>query len=392
VVVLQGRLASFWERLGREVYGPLYLGFAGWLARRIVADAPDRVFFLARDGHIIERLWRIVGGGPASYLYASRRALRIPAIEKLDERALDFLCGGNSRLTVAQYFERAGLRSDDREFVDGDRTRLREAFRAREKELLEVAARERELLLAYFRQEKLDGRVAIVDLGWHGTLQRAMRDVLRIGGSRAEPVEIEGWYLATFPQAAAHSQRMSAFLCELGAPAERLAVLRRCVELFELGFVAPHGGVDGFQRAGGRIEPRFAAHDLDEGDRARAFAIQSGGLAYVAENAQRVLDPDEALAPMRRLLERPSIEEARALGDLRHAEGFGAAIELHPIARPPAAAEVLRRPYALKDAFERSFWREGFKTRVLGTSPTVRRMATTAWRWGIRLAAAARRR
>jgi len=391
VVVLEGRLAAFWERLGREVYGPLYLGFAGWLQRRIVADAPERLFFLARDGHILERLWRVLapGGPPASYLYASRRALRIPAIERLDERTLDFLCGGNSRLTVAQYFARAGLRSDDRAFVDGDRTRLREAFRARESELLEVAARERELLLAYFRQEQLDGRVAIVDLGWHGTLQRAMREVLRLGGSRAE---VDGYYLATFPEAAAHPQRMAGFLCELGLPAERLSVLRRCVELFELGFVAPHGGVDGFHRAGSRIEPRFAAHDLDEGDRARAFALQAGGLAFVTENRARVLGPDEALAPMRRLLERPTLEEARALGDLRHAEGFGAAIELHPIARPPAAAEVLRRPYALKDAFERSFWREGFKTRVLGTSPTVRRLATAAWRWGIRLAAAARRR
>lgn len=383
MVVLEGRLAAFWEQLGREVYGPLYLGFAGWLKRRIVADAPERVFFLARDGHVIERVWRLLqpGGPPASYLYASRRALRIPAIERLDERTLDFLCGGSSRLTVAQYFERAGLASDDREFVDGDRTRLREAFRARERELLDVAARERELLLAYFRQEGLDGpaRVAIVDLGWHGTLQRAMRDVLRLGGSRTE---VEGYYLGTFYEARqlAAEQRMAGFLFELGLPERRHWLLRQCVELFELAFVAPHGGVEGFQTHSGRIEALLAPHDLVPDDREKLATLQAGGLAYVrdwlAGGGDPNLPPSRALAPLERLLLRPTLEEARRLGDLHHAEGFGAAIERRPIARPPTLGELVRDPSAFSRSWRRAFWDEGFKTRLLGRNRPLRKLAS----------------
>jgi hypothetical protein len=399
-VVLEGRLSAqpdrsrrFWEQIGCEVYGPLYLGFAGWLRRRVEADRPERLFFLARDGHVVERLWRMLpaGGPSASYLYGSRRGFRVPAIERLDERTLDFLCGGTSRLTVAQYFERAGLSAtpaDREELVEplDDRAHLRDRFRAREAELLEVAARERALLLRYFRQEGLDGpeRVALVDLGWHGTLQRAVRDVLRLGGSRTQ---VDGYYLGTFFHARPHAlegQRMAGYLFDLGAPEKRDWILRRCVELFELGFIAPHGGVDGYREEGGRIVPILAVHDLLPEDREKLETLQAGALSWVAGELSRGVDPalppSLALAPMERLLTRPTVEEARQLGDLSHAEGFGASIERRPIARPPELGALLRRPAMLGEAWRRAFWEEGFKTRVFGARGSVRRLAAFGYR------------
>jgi hypothetical protein len=403
---------ELWERIGREAYGPLYLGFGGWLKARVLADRPERLFFLSRDGHVVERLWRKLvrdgEGPPASYLYGSRRAFKVPALTRLDEPALAFLCGGTSRLTVAQYLARAGLDPRllapaitsaglelDTVVGERERPRLRALFLAAERELLEVAARERSLLSRYLAHVGLDGpaRVAVVDLGWHGTLQRALGDVLAASGSRTV---VDGYYLATFAEARAHAsmQRMAGFVCEFGEPERNLQTLRACVELFELGFVAPHGGVDGYRDHDGAVEPILAPHDLLDQDRDRALALQAGALAFVDHELARgvkALAPEQALAPMARLLGHPTVEEARALGDLCHAEGFGPAVERRPIARPPTLRELLRRPRALGESLQRAFWQEGWKTRVLGTSRPLRSLAHLAWllaRPGARRAAA----
>jgi hypothetical protein len=177
---------------------------------------------------------------------------------------------------------------------------------------------------------------------------------------------------------------MAGYLFELGAPEKRDFILRRCVELFELAFIAPHGGVDGYREEGGRIVPVLAAHDLLPEDREKLEALQTGALSFVGDQLARGVDPalppSLALAPMERLLTKPTVEEARQLGDLQHAEGFGAAIERRPIARPPELGAVLRRPTLLGESWRRAFWEEGFKTRLFGARGSVRRLAAFGYR------------
>lgn len=411
--LVQGQLAErrrrsadgFWERLGYEHIGPLYLAFAQWLRDQVLQSGAEHVYFFARDGWIMKQVFDRVAadGPPTSYLYASRRALNVPAIEALDEDTLDFLVSGTTSLTVAEYLSRIGLEparheaavlrlfaSLDQPVRTGDDyRRLRELFCALRAEILAVAARERELALRYLAQEKLLGlrRAAVVDLGWHGTLQRSLGRLIRAGGA---PLQTEGYYLGTFERALRYTQqgeRMRGFLVEHGRPGRHERLIRTCVELFEFAHVAPHGSVLGFEARDNLVRPVLAPHDADAVQLTKAQRLQRGALAFV-EDLRPTLDrfawlrisAEGAASNVSRLLERPTRLEAAEIGDLTHVEGFGSVHRRRYIARPPDLPTLLRRPSALLEGLHETFWKPGYKTRILGSSPAAHRMAERAYR------------
>lgn len=103
----------FWYEFGYIAAGPLFFGFVGWLLARAVEDRVERLYFLSRDGQILKRIYDhlsplVENAPPSEYLYASRRALNVPAITELNERTIDFLVSGTSILRVAQFLRRLG--------------------------------------------------------------------------------------------------------------------------------------------------------------------------------------------------------------------------------------------------------------------------------------------
>jgi hypothetical protein len=137
----------------------------------------------------------------------------------------------------------------------------------------------------------------------------------------------------------------------------------------------------------GKLEPVLAPHDAEPEDRRKAERVQEGALAWVDDWLRGPRAPvtrEAALGPMDRVLTRPTLAQARRLGDLRHAEGFGEVFVRRYIARPPPLGKLLSNPRALRDGFDASFWREGYKTRLMGSHPAVRRLADLAAR-GLRL-------
>jgi hypothetical protein len=414
-------MSDFWYRFGYENVGVLYVGFVDWLKRRMAADGVERAFFIARDGWIIQRVFEKLSpnGPPTAYLYGSRRALNVPAITSLDARALDFLTSGSSRMTVAQFLARLGLDAGEhaRAIAEGgfasadhvvhpgsDVYLLERLYRRLSDPILRVAAEEREAMLGHFREIGLwdCARPGLVDLGWHGTLQRSIETLLKVAGRNADPI---GYYLGTFPRARQleqSGQRMVAYLCENGEPERMFHVLRACVELFEFAFAAPHGsvvrmkekagtngaGTNGAGKTNGvrHYEPVLAPHDAEADDRRKAERTQEGALAFVddwlrgATGLAAPIAREAAVRPMQRVLMRPTRLEARRLGDLRHAEGFGGVFVRRHIARPPSFGKLIANPAAWLDGLHSSFWYEGYKTRLMGSNPTVRRIAAMAAR------------
>lgn len=146
------------------------------------------LYFLSRDGQILKRIYVHLSSWvecapPSEYLYASRRALNIPAITDLDERIVDFLVSGTSILRVVQFLERIGLDSrlftgavreagfsspDQRVRTGADYAKLRTLFRSIADEIRHVAVGERSVILDYFRHVGIleKKRIGIVDIGW----------------------------------------------------------------------------------------------------------------------------------------------------------------------------------------------------------------------------------
>lgn len=389
---------DFWMDWGYQHAGPLLAGFGSWIVREVSRHSFQDVYFLSRDGYLIkevvDRMLRAGFGAKQAvrthYLYASRRAFNLAAIEKLDDDSQDFLVSGTSRMTPRQFLARidinidrhldavagVGFASPD-EVVEGalGYGYLRALLRELGDIVLERARSELGALNHYFRGEGLleGGQMAIVDLGWHGTLQNSMDRLIRRMGATTR---LTGYYMGTFPAAkryADRGQKMHGYLCEEGNPVELHAAIRTSVELFEWVFSAPHGSVCNFHATAEGIEPVFADFEFEAERWEAAFAMQAGIFRFIDDylsiwqgQTLPAVPPEEAMRRFHDALAHPTPEEARRLGNLQHAEGFGSVVVPRYIAKPQGSIwNPLSYPRLVR-GYRTTFWRPGYMRNLLG--------------------------
>ncbi len=374
------------EEYGRAVGGPLVVGMVDWMFDRMRQNPPEQILFLARDGQIVKKVWeRRVPADlatiPTQYLLASRRALRVAALRSLDTGALDFLTDTPRGLTFADLLRRVGVtppphsiplpkgeRRWRRERLSpAERPRVEALLRRFEAPVLARAQEERDAYLAYLRETVAEPRahVALVDIGWHGTLQRALGDLL--ADDRELSARVDGYYLGLFAAAAevrnpGHS--LTGFLLHDGKPSRREAEMRRFLELLELFFTSPDPSLLFFRRNGtGRAEPVYALDERSSGE-IRGLREIRAGILHFAENHPEPVTADAAYAAARRLGLAPTRAEAAAFGGFRLPRGFGEAAPLRPLAAPgSAAANLLHWPGFVR-RFKDALWRAGFWARL----------------------------
>lgn len=261
--------------LGRSLGGIVVGNFIKWLADKVTQHKIDRLYFCARDGFLIKNAWEIAGLAEKldvkfSYLYISRAVLNLAAgvhnstPQKLSQELLNFLSSSAGKTTVLTALERAGL-AEQKELV----ANAKQAFGSLNQLLLfpELTLRFEQLLqqhsaivyeclkqrnascIEYLRQQGMfePGRQAMVDIGWHGTMQRSLRGLI---GTAGGPDEFFGFYYGLWP--AALGNRFSAGLMESCLTTEFLPnhqqlEVEQGVALLEQFHSAPHGSVKDFQ-------------------------------------------------------------------------------------------------------------------------------------------------
>jgi predicted HAD superfamily hydrolase len=384
---------STWRGIGYTVAGPLYLGFTQWLMGKLADFASDRVYFCSRDGRIVHRVYEMLrnfyrDAPPASYLMVSRRSLRFPTLEGLDDQALDMLCGNHNRLwmPVEIYLTRVGLDPQDCQTVmlkhalppgtlihgSEKRRRLRNLFQDLESQVLSVARRERTVLLRYLEQEKCleTQKLALCDIGWIGSLQMGLAAVLK---SERRSAQVSGYYLGTsggVRQLAGTGGTAAGWLIDAGAPEDRCQILYSGSSIAELLFTANHGSVRGYRDEQGRVTPIVEDLGIEATYVAAADAIQGAGLEFVNRYVKAFgnlpavdLDRDDVFPPLARLINRPTFLEAKTIGELTPLNGFGNALLGQPIAQPPSLWQSVVKPSRTVARFRQAPWRLGFLVR-----------------------------
>ncbi|HRE46180.1 MAG TPA: HAD-IA family hydrolase [Aggregatilineales bacterium] len=385
--------ASFWEALGWRCAGLLYYGFAVWLLRRVQEDKVRRLFFLSRDGYILRQAFQLVVAAagvdlPSTYLYASRRALNVPAIHDLSRDDLDFLVGGLGNVPLRMYLtrigldptapavrwaiQRAGFPDDAHRITATDHVRLRALFTILETAIRALADAERPLAVRYLKENGFyDGGdpLGVVDVGWHGSMQGALGVLWRWQmGKNAAP--LRGYYVGTFDTARYLPVR--GYLCADGKPSSTQAVLRQGVEIIEFLLDAPHGSVLGYREGEGAAQPIFSKA-LSAPRHAAAEVVHAAGLAFVRQmlEAHGVVDlpAEAAFRPLAALISTPTPLAAQRLGVLPHTDSFGEGY-LRPIAQPITPLRARLFPMDDVGAYQAAFWRPGYLAQI---SPRRRR-------------------
>jgi len=387
-----GDCQSFWYEWGYIHAGPLLFGFIQWLYSSVLDSDITAVCFLARDGYFIKQAFDLFAKAKSRpinthYTYASRRLFNLPAITELNSESIDFLVSGTSCLTVADFLERisipsaectsqiysSGFESADARVKTGrDYECLRALLKLVEPLILHQATEERAILGKYFQRLGFDkpSRLLIVDLGWHGSLQVSLSKLNHLFGYQAN---IKGKYLGTFPRAIEHTiagHDMEGYLCQSGTPLGNYKDIRRCVEIYEWLFSAPHGTICGLEDRGNEILPKYAETPIDLPRWNTSSQAQSGALDFMKDIIPSVIDTNitisasEANMMMASFLTLPTFKEACLFGDIPHDEGFGGLGNLRYVARPNNSSISALNPYYKYKEIKACFWRSGYFKRL----------------------------
>jgi len=352
-----------------SVAGPVLLGYVSWCLSEAGKRGLKRLYFVSRDGQVLlriaERLRQAQGLAlECRYLFGSRQAFHLPALEDFGERVFDWLLEDTSVLSVRSLFGRLGAKPEefaeqlqaagfpggtwDANIPPKSRTRLRPVFE-NPKILLRfrsASAGARELLVGYLRQEGLlDGTPwGLVDMGWRGRLQNSLSRTLSAAGVYPD-AGLTGFYFALFhPVAPFGRDRVSVFLEGPDGKAAA-AVVRDHIPVLEVFTAADHGLTLGYRRgADGRVTP-VLNEDQNEKALAWGLEIQQAAVVKFAEEWTRAAkrEPGSAsfwIAVARDLLGpfllSPTAAEAAAYGEYLHSEDQ--ADQVHHRLAPPIAA------------------------------------------------------
>jgi predicted HAD superfamily hydrolase len=285
------------EAIGLEVLGPMLLGFCKWLYQRLKADKIEKIFFLSREGKILQAAFRILYPEceiEQAYLYVSRQALTVPQLADaadFDEMAGIFqtlahiptinLIPTVCRLDHKVFCERlraGGMETTTKidKVSGGDKAKLYHIIQDMGKKEFD---RQKGYVDKYLKENIFMGNVAIVDIGWSGTMQKALQAF-----TKTTNVSLQGYYLGVRNIA---SDEQYTGLSRQGylfnnIRNEKFNLMTRfTTEIIELLFSNREGSVLKYDFANGHIVP--VLDDVEYGEKEDLFikAVQKAALDFL---------------------------------------------------------------------------------------------------------------
>ncbi len=244
--------------VGYEILGPILLGFSDFLAREITKEGIEKVFFLSRDGWIMKKAFELLYPEykkNCSYIHVSRHSVTIPLLSKaknydeMMEILIDFffdpIIGRLGELCGIENTEFLALLGELGYTKDTDITAIRAADKEKIYKFIygkrgSFFEQQERLLRSYLDNKGFKGKVAVVDVGWNGSIQHALGRFLESGYA-----DIRGYYLGvrnTRNNDFYANDYRKGFLFEPHSNYKYRQMIRFTVELTDIMFVAPNEG------------------------------------------------------------------------------------------------------------------------------------------------------
>ena len=212
---------DYYQKFGYECFGPLLWGYTCWLVKNLKKKEIEKVYFLSRDGYIIQKAFELISHDSnirKYYLEVSRRSLRAPILWMIPsfEQLITTLSIAK-KISVRTFFDSVGLDVNDyknlilscnltedsffyRESLHENST-MRKLFQTLKGDIETNSKREFNLLKEYLQQMNVEGKFAIVDIGWSGSMHRFLQKTLNSMGINNE---ITGFYTGVTSSYARH--------------------------------------------------------------------------------------------------------------------------------------------------------------------------------------------
>lgn len=375
----------YFYKAGYEMEGPLLVGFSKWLNNEIKMKGIEKVFFLSRDGQIMQKAYTTLYGNNivSKYMYASRRSLIVPTLwmcNTFEEvvNAMFFPRIG----TIAAFLKKMGLNVEtysetiQKHGYDISKYYIySELFNSKtfrlfydeiKKDIYDNSKSEYDILLDYLKKIGFSGKIAIVDIGWHGNMQKAL---VKICNHNNIPVEIHGFYLGLNPNVCdlvGGQINASGFLFQKGNNENYFELQRNFSAIMEMMFTANHGSVRKFKEDGKNIVPMLEPFEYSDslGDLKDIQEIQKGALNFIQDV---IAEPEFSIewAPatvfqnMILLGNVPDYKASCKFGDIRM---LGDKVIF--IAKPQKITSYILKPQNFKIDLRNNSWKIGFFKRL----------------------------
>ncbi len=363
---------NYFEKVGTTAFGPLLLGFSNWLIKNLEKEGINKVFFLSRDGFILKKAFDIINNTniTSSYLYVSRRSTSVPLLwNNNDFEHLDNIIAMSNQFTNADFINRLGLDINLYEEqlknlnLDKDETfsksnykkslKLKKFYQQIENDVIKNSKQEYDKIIKYLEQEKFSGKIAIVDIGWHGSIQRNLQKL-------APNVTIKGYYMGCSKR-----ENMHGFL--FSSEKEDKQICNHLpYGIFETLFLEQCGSVKKYKIKNNEIEPIFELYEFRNEIKLQEKIenVHTSALEYVKNNNLKILYSLNTsckcyLENLYKIMNIPTKEDVKMFGPMPFYDTFYTKI----ITSQSLAFYCFHPSKFFKD-FYLSTWREGFLKKV----------------------------
>lgn len=357
---------EYFEKFGYKYFGPLLFNFSKWLLKEVNKNKIKKVYFLSRDGFIMKKAFDMINNTEIKtyYFYASRRSTIVPLLWKLNNETEIFdVIVFNKKIMIKSFLKKVGLDNYDvSEYLEKYNLSLtdyidindRKDFDKLLKDIFQIiqqnSKKEWKSLMKYAKINDFNGKVAIVDIGWFGSMQNSLENLF-------DNVDIYGYYFGLVPNKKICKNKSFGYLFDTNKNIKKYDDLHNFINIFEFLFLAQHGSVKCYKDDVEKVEfYKYEYAGMDEEKYAKA--IQNSALKFIKE--QRAVNENESIDTFINFFIKPNYETSKKFGNIKFNDD-----DFRYIAKPKSIIRYVFDLKKFKNDFINSSWRIGFLKRML---------------------------
>lgn len=383
-------------KFGYEKFGQFLWGYVKWLHKNFQDANIEKVFFFSRDGYIMKQAYDLLYGElqdniKVKYLEVSRRSLRVPILWlNSDFESYINMISPSRLVTIQSIFDGAGL--DINNYLDllqkygftvhsdFDRNtilqnvQLKNLYSEVLPDIVSKSKEEYKYLREYLEQQHVNGKFAMVDIGWGGSMERYLTQTLNTLGISND---IYGFYIGVADYYKKNvkdfSLKMKGYLFDFMNDATAIDERSSFVGLFESLFLEQDGSVKNYKYGnnGKVVSNRYSYEYFVEGKPTFEYLsikkIQAGALEFIKDVKTDCILSDllcfnsnELYSGIKDTGMQPSKRDLDLFADFHfYDEGRD-----DKLAAPANIVSYIINPKKLKHDFLVSRWKIGFMKRM----------------------------
>ena len=367
---------SSYYQFGWKYFGPFLLGFTKWLYSKLQDEKIKKVYFFSRDGYMMQKSYEIFAPDDIEieYVYFSRKSIRQALLYKCDDykESIQYL-SIEKYIFLGKILEYYGYSKEEREEIARENkwnllkefqyttldknVEIKNIYKRLEKEIKQKSRKQKEYLLKYLNQINFYGDCAIVDIGWHGSMQYYLEKFCSLNELN---VNMHGYYVGIMPNVLL-SGSVDGYIYNSQNPKLRKSLLCFFGVLEKL-FQSTEGSTYGYTEREDRIIPVCNTYEyFDKVDCVRCIREwQKGAINFIKKIKNNNIDISnniELAMPLIKFGKYPSLKDVELFSFFYNTDG----IKEYYVSQKGL---LEYKPKELLRALSNSVWKTGFMKSV----------------------------